>query len=105
MAVMQAYLDGLGIEIKHKMGANFETTEAPGWDWVAYDYRIKKLEPKPGNWYKSISWNRVIKFIGMDGEYFVFRDGEEPWPYEAFKCLPDDIVEVEEPSLIEQLIN
>ena len=42
IGVMQAYLDGEKIECKIEGLDIWEMTCSPGWDWMHFDYRVKK---------------------------------------------------------------
>lgn len=42
ISVMQAYLDGKTIEVKHKHGTRCAVLREPKWCFIDYDYRIKK---------------------------------------------------------------
>ena len=52
--IMQAYLDGKGIEVCNKASKfKWVNTVIPSWDWISSDYRIK---PKP----KELWVNEII---------------------------------------------
>lgn len=46
IAVMQAYVDGKNIEIKHKLGDSWSYTNGglPNWNWYAVDYRVRQTQ-------------------------------------------------------------
>lgn len=93
--VMQAYLDGAGIEFSIRNNDRFIKADYPTWDWKTNNYRIKQKELVPGRKYKSVLWEYFYKFIGMDAEMYVFVI--EPYinRYVSLAKLPEDIQEVE----------
>ena len=52
IAVMQAYKEGKAIEFSCKGMDGWSNAKAPYWDWVTYDYRIKKQTKKV----KLLAW-------------------------------------------------
>ena len=42
--VMQAYLDGKKIEVKHKYSTKWRTLNEPKWCFIDYDYKIKNYD-------------------------------------------------------------
>lgn len=42
--VMQAYLDGKEIKVKHKYSTKWRTLNEPKWCFIDYDYKIKNYD-------------------------------------------------------------
>lgn len=44
--IMQAYIDGKTIERDYGRSYGWIAEDAPDWDWLSWEYRIKPEEPK-----------------------------------------------------------
>lgn len=44
IAVMQAFIDGKEIEVRHVMGVVWHLCDEPDWDWGQYDYHIRQIQ-------------------------------------------------------------
>ena len=57
--VMQHFADGGEVEWAFKDGDKWHDGDGPVWDWVTYDYRIKK-EPKT----RPLTFDELIPLVG-----------------------------------------
>jgi hypothetical protein len=74
--VMQAFIDGKEIEFKErfKKKDNYRTANAPNWDFLNFEYRIKHLEPKYDYpIYKKLKdhTETVVKFHSIDAGMYI----------------------------------
>lgn len=91
--VMQAFENGAEIEAKPIVVGDWEEETEPEWDWVSFDYRIKKQPKEPE--YIPFSFEDAEQLIGK-----VVKSKDENWIEMITWCDNDEASSISYSNLL-----